>query len=85
MASKSIKIVRYEHHGESVSVMRHLKGKHRKHCLCWANCVHFKPGDPDNCQIAERLFQLCVDTGIVAPVHECPDYDSDEYDVEDTD
>lgn len=25
---------RYEHHGAEVSVMSHLKGKHRAHCLC---------------------------------------------------
>jgi len=38
-------IIKYIHHGETVSVEKHLKGKHREHCLCWQNCKNFKPED----------------------------------------
>jgi hypothetical protein len=36
-------ITKYEHFGNIVSVQRHLKGKHRDHCLCFQKCKFFKP------------------------------------------
>jgi hypothetical protein len=66
-------IVTYEHHGATVFVDEGLKGKHREHCLCW-RCESFKPGTPENCPIAEKLYRICVDENLVTPVYECPVY-----------
>lgn len=65
-------IEKYEHHGALVAVQSHLKGRHTEHCLCYQGCVHFKPGKPGNCEIAQANFETCVDHGLVLPVWECP-------------
>ena len=67
--------VSYEHHGTEVSVQKHLKGKHREHCLCWQRCRLFYPGDKDrNCEIAQANYEFCVKFNVVLPVWECPEY-----------
>ena len=66
---------KYIHHGKQVVVISDLKGKHREHCLCFGGCKHFKPGEPDNCEIANDNFQLCLKHNIVTPVFECPKYE----------
>ena len=63
----------YDHHGATVWVDATLKGQHRSHCLCW-KCGNFKPGTPENCGIAQRLYQICVDHNLVTPVYECPEF-----------
>jgi len=63
----------YEHHGVAVFVNSELKGTHRAHCLCY-QCESFHPGTPGNCNIAQRLYQLCVDEDLVTPVYECPKF-----------
>jgi hypothetical protein len=67
-------IERYVHHGLEVSVLSHVRGKHRDSCLCFANCANFKPGQADNCEIAEENFAMCKKHGLVTPVFECPKY-----------
>lgn len=67
-------IVKYEHHGTLVSVMADLKGKHREHCLCYS-CDRMRPGTPEHCPIASRLYQICVDHSLVTPVYECPSFE----------
>ena len=65
------KIIKYFHHGEQVSVFKKLKGKHKKHCLCY-KCKHFCPGDTQaNCPIAQQNFEMDVKFCIVTPVWEC--------------
>jgi len=66
-------IERYEHHGREVAVDSSLKGRHREHCLCYV-CDRFKPGAADHCPIAARIYQTCVDLGVVTPVWECPEF-----------
>jgi len=66
-------IIVYEHHGNRVAVQEELKGTHREHCLCYG-CDNFKPGTEENCDIAEAVYENCVDFGIVTPVWECPDF-----------
>lgn len=62
----------YEHHGTLVFVDKELKGHHREHCLCF-RCASFKPESrEENCPIANKLFQICVDESLVTPVYECP-------------
>lgn len=69
-----MKIIKYNHHGVDVSVMEHLKGKHGESCLCFANCKYFKPNTPENCEIAQSNFELCLKFHITTPVYECPKY-----------
>ena len=74
-------ITKYNHHGAVVSVQEHLIGKHREHCLCWLGCKYFKPNDrPNNCSIANQVFEICVKYDIVSPVWECPKYEKENFD-----
>ncbi len=66
-------IERYVHHGQVVYVRSDLKGRHREHCLCFT-CNKFKPGREGHCPIAKRIYDTCVEHGVVSPVYECPDY-----------
>lgn len=67
-------IVSYQHHGARVWVRERLRGTHRAHCLCFAHCVHFKPGQPDNCALAQELYEFDVRNEMTTPVWECPKY-----------
>jgi len=67
-------ITKYKHHGREVFVQEELKGKHRGHCLCW-KCKKLKINQPDNCPIAQLLFETCQKHGLVTPVYECPVFD----------
>ena len=69
------KIVKYNHHGTDVSVIEHLKGRHREHCLCFKGCKFFKPNTPENCEIAQTNYEFCVKFNMVTPVWECPKYE----------
>jgi len=64
---------RYEHHGQEVAVRADLKGRHREHCLCFS-CEKFSITDSpeEKCPIANLLYAVCIQTGITAPVWECP-------------
>lgn len=81
-----MKIIKYNHHGVDVSVIEHLKGKHSENCLCYSNCLHFKPGSPQNCEIAQSNFELCLKYNVVTPVFECPKYNQVKvsFDFDDT-
>jgi hypothetical protein len=64
-------IVKYPHHGRDVFVDEALKGRHRDHCLCY-QCDKFHPNDRErNCEIANALYELCVNQHVVTPVYEC--------------
>lgn len=67
-------VERYEHHGREVTVLSAIKGEHRSLCLCWQGCAKFKPGEPDNCPIAQSLYALCVEHGLTTPVGECAEF-----------
>lgn len=53
-------------------------GLHRMFCLCWQKCQSFKPGQPDNCPIAQKLYLICVEHSLTTPVFECPVYKAPE-------
>lgn len=72
----SNQFVQYDHHGTRVWVRDALKGQHRSHCLCYS-CTKFKPGQPDNCPLAQGLYDLCVKNDMVTPVWECPQFVED--------
>lgn len=71
-----MQVERYIHHGNDVAVLSHVKGKHREHCLCYAGCIHFRPGKPDHCPIAAENYALCQKHGLVTPVFECPKFEA---------
>lgn len=71
-------LVLYTHHYSSelskagrVFVMASHRGTHRDHCLCFV-CTRFKPGESNNCSVAQAVFRLCVEYDLVLPVFECP-------------
>lgn len=70
-------VEKYEHWDgyDPVWVMSELKGKHREHCLCHQGCKKFKPGEEDNCPIAQENFEFCVKHGVVSPMWECPKFE----------
>jgi hypothetical protein len=69
-------IIKYNHHGSEVSVIEENQGKHRQNCLCFLGCRHFKPKErKNNCEIARKLFNLCVDYGLATPVWECAKFE----------
>jgi hypothetical protein len=71
MAQDSKYITRV-HHGRTVAVREDLMNTHRDVCMCY-DCTKFTPGLPEqNCPIANLLFAVCLETGIVTPVFECP-------------
>lgn len=72
---KEALVERYLHHGCDVAVVSEVKGKHREHCLCFLNCRWFKPGQVDNCQIAQMLYENAVKNSMVTPVYECRKYE----------
>ena len=74
----------YNHHDRLVAVQRHLKGRHREHCLCFT-CQRFTPESRDeNCSIANAVFENCKTHGIVSPVWECPLYVQDREKTQET-
>ena len=72
------KYVRYDHFGddyEPVWVQVDNKGGHRKACLCW-DCKHLTPDNREtNCPIANQLYKICVDEGMVIIAWECPKFE----------
>ena len=75
-------VEKYNHHGRQVSVVSEVKGKHREHCLCHKNCIHFKPDAEreENCQYANMLYAMCCMSGgpLVTPVYECEMYEQED-------
>lgn len=74
-------VIRKPHPGREhlgpVAMLVEVAGKHREHCLCY-RCRHFKPGQPDNCPIAQAIYETCVEHNVVTPVYECPVYEEKE-------
>ena len=40
-------------------------------CLC-LNCGNMRPDQPDNCHIAQALYQICIEEGVALTVTRCP-------------
>ena len=70
-----MKIIKVFKHNKNLSVQEHLVGKHKEHCLCFQNCKFFKPNQPDNCKIAQSLFEFDIKNGVTTPVWECEKYE----------
>ncbi len=64
---------RYTHHGQEVTVLSEVKGRHRDLCLCY-RCLAFNPISLPHCPIAVAVYEVCVMHGLVTPVFECPEF-----------
>ncbi len=61
----------YEHHHRAMWVRQDLRGRHREHCLCY-RCESFTPENREqNCPIANEVYRLCCEAGLVLAVWEC--------------
>lgn len=69
-------IITVEKFSKEYKVQEDLVGKHRDHCLCWQNCVNFKPNEVDNCPITQSLLDFDKKFGVTTPVWECETYES---------
>lgn len=66
-------IISYVHHNKTVSVEAENYQKHRERCLCY-KCSKFHPGEDNNCQIAETLYNFDKLAGVTTPVFECAEF-----------
>jgi hypothetical protein len=59
------------HYGHEVWVNPTTESLRRSECLC-LNCGNLKPGQPDNCHIAQTFYQVCVQNNVALAVTRCP-------------
>lgn len=59
------------HYGHEVYVNPTTESLRRAECLC-LNCSNLKPGQPDNCHIAQAFYQVCVKENVALAVTRCP-------------
>jgi len=69
-----VKIIKYEHFGNEVSVMEDMKGKHKDFCLCY-KCSKLKPDEADNCKLAQLVYDLCRLSGSTLVMWECKEFE----------
>jgi len=65
-------------HSARVAVLEGNKGLHKANCLCFQRCRLFRPGEPNNCIVAQSLFDICVTNDVVTPVWECSIYEEED-------
>lgn len=58
-------------YGIDVKVNSLMEQLRPSECLC-LNCASLRPGQADNCQIAERLYHICVGEHVALAVTRCP-------------
>jgi hypothetical protein len=59
------------HYGQEVWVNPTTESIRKEECLC-LNCGNLKPGQPDNCHIAQAFYQVCVQDNVALAVTRCP-------------
>ena len=59
------------HYGKEVYVNPTTESMRKEECLC-LNCGCLKPGQPDNCPIAQSFYEICVEKNIALIVTRCP-------------
>ena len=42
----------------------------REHCMC-LHCLKMKPGEPDHCPVAQKLYEVCKNNGMAFMVTRC--------------
>jgi len=68
-----MKFKQFYHHRQTWGFTEY-EGRHRQLSLCWS-CLWLQPETPDNCPIAQAVFDLDKDHGITTPVLECPEFE----------
>ena len=43
--------------------------------LCYQDCAKFKPNKPDNCKLAQRVYETTIGFQCRTPVIACPQYE----------
>lgn len=59
-----------EKYGKMVWTNEMMDELRKKECLC-LNCGNLKP-DPDNCSIAQALYQISVKENVAMAITRCP-------------
>ena len=65
---KPVKVISHGKEAWAHPLMDNLR---QRECLC-LNCANLKPGQPDNCQIAQSYFAGCVKENVALAVTRCP-------------
>lgn len=68
MKEKARKEMHYE---KEVWVNPTTESLRKDECLC-LNCNNLKPGQPDNCSIAQVFYKTCVKENVALLVTRCP-------------
>ena len=61
------------HYGQTVWVNPTTEPLRREECLC-LNCDRLKPGQPDNCPVAQAFYEACVKGNVALAVTRCPEW-----------
>lgn len=72
MASAQIK--RFKWHGRYVTGIKRLVGKNVEYCLCY-HCDEFHPGSEENCEIAQKVYRMCLKHGLSLNVAICDKFE----------
>lgn len=59
------------HYGQEVWVNPTTESIRKEECLC-LNCGNLKPGQPDNCPIAQSFYEICVKKNVAMAITRCP-------------
>jgi hypothetical protein len=65
--------VQEEHFGTDVWVNSMTEGMRDQECLC-LHCDNLNPGSPNNCSIAQELYEACLRHSIALTLTRCPDW-----------
>ena len=58
-------------HGKRAWAHPIMDSLRREECLC-LNCDNLKPGQSDNCHIAQTFYEVCVKENVALAVTRCP-------------
>jgi len=61
------------HYGHEVWVNKTTEKLRRSECLC-LNCNNLKPGQSNNCQVAQSLYGICLKENIAMIITRCPNW-----------
>jgi len=65
--------VKQEHYGREVWTHQAMDNLRKTQCLC-RSCGRLKPGLPDNCAIAGKLYEICKADDVAMSITRCPDW-----------
>ena len=57
--------------GKEVFVHPMMEKLRESECLC-LNCSSLKPAKPDNCHIAQSLYEICLRENVALAITRCP-------------